>query len=117
MSPWPVGVKIAAPSGPEPLTKSDRNKGANAWSPDGRTLAFHEIGASTGYDLWTLVPGNAPAPFLVTPFRERGAAFSPDGRWPAYASDESGRDEVYVQPYPGPGGKVIISTGGGRSPR
>jgi Tol biopolymer transport system component len=102
----------------EPLTKSGRNPGANSWSPDGKTLALHE-GSITGtgnYDLWTMTLGNDPAPFLATPFRERGAAFSPDGRWLAYSSDESGRDEVYVQPYPGPGGKVTISNGGGRSP-
>ena len=48
-----------------------------------------------------------------TPFQERGVSLSPDGRWVAYVSDESGRDEVYVRPYPGPGGQVIISTGGG----
>ena len=101
----------------EPLTESKNGQGANSWSPDGRVLAFHENGPDTGYDLWILEPGKDPAPFLMTPFRERGAAFSPDGRWLAYSSDESGRDEVYVQPYPGPGGKVPISTGGGRSPR
>jgi serine/threonine-protein kinase len=54
-----------------------------------------------------------PEPFLVTPAQERGVSLSPDGRWVAYVSDESGRDEVYVRPYPGPGGQVTISTGGG----
>ena len=57
-----------------------------------------------------------PVPFLVTPFNERSPSFSPGGRWLAYVSDESGRDEVYVQSYPGPGGKVPISTDGGREP-
>ena len=58
-----------------------------------------------------------PVPFLVTPFSERAGAFSPDGRWLAYVSDESGRDEVYVRPYPpDPSQEVTISTDGGRGP-
>jgi hypothetical protein len=55
-------------------------------------------------------------PFLRTPFTEGAANFSPDGRWLAYISDESGRPETYVQPYPGPGGKWQISTTGGTEP-
>ena len=55
-------------------------------------------------------------PFLITPFAERTPAFSPDGRWVTYYSNESGRYEVYVRPFPGPGGKWQISTGGGRFP-
>jgi serine/threonine-protein kinase len=54
--------------------------------------------------------------FLRTPFDERGATFSRDGRWLAYTSNESGRDEIYVRPFPGPGPKWQISTGGGSEP-
>ena len=54
-----------------------------------------------------------PYAYLQTPFNERMPAFSPDGRWLAYASDESGRFEVYVQRFPGPGEKIMVSTGGG----
>ena len=54
--------------------------------------------------------------FLSSPFEEREPMFSPDGRWLAYWSNESGREEVYVRPFPGPGGKSVISTGGGSSP-
>ena len=57
-----------------------------------------------------------PSPFLQTPFSEAEPKFSPDGRWLAYVSDESGRREVYVQPFPGPGGKWQISTEGGTEP-
>ncbi|MCH8269243.1 MAG: PD40 domain-containing protein [Acidobacteria bacterium] len=57
-----------------------------------------------------------PQPFLQTQFSEGPAVFSPDGRWLAYVSDESGRFEIYVQPFPGPGGKWQISTGGGTEP-
>ncbi len=53
---------------------------------------------------------------MQTTFNERGAAFSPDGRFLAYVSDESGRDEIYMQPFPGPGGKLAVSTDGGNAP-
>lgn len=64
-----------------------------------------------------LVGERQPKPFLKTPFDELDARFSPDGRWLAYQSDESGRVEVYVQPFPGPGGKWRVSAEGGASPR
>jgi serine/threonine-protein kinase len=93
--------------------------------PDGRRLAFHELDPDTGWDLWTLgldvsdpdhpKPGK-PEPFLRTPFNERSPAVSPDGRWIAYESDESGRNEVYVRPFPGPGGRWQISNAGGQLP-
>ncbi len=59
----------------------------------------------------------APRGFAVTSFRETGAVFSPDGNFIAYTSDESGTDEVYVAPYPGPGGRLPVSRGGGALPR
>lgn len=58
-----------------------------------------------------------PFPFLSTPFSEMQGVFSPDGKWVAYQSDESGRFEIYVRPFPGPGGQWQVSTGGGISPR
>lgn len=58
-----------------------------------------------------------PFPFLSTPFNEQQGAFSPDGKWVAYQSNESGRNEIYVRPFPGPGGQWQVSTGGGTSPR
>ena len=57
-----------------------------------------------------------PRPLLVTRFYERGAVFSPDGRWLAFVTDESGRAEVYIQPFPGPGAKVPMSNNGGLQP-
>jgi hypothetical protein len=56
-------------------------------------------------------------PFLATPFLETDGRFSPDGRWLAYESDESGRSEVYIRPFPGPGKKLAVSIGGGLAPR
>jgi Tol biopolymer transport system component len=87
-------------------------------SPDGQTLAFSKSGPSTGSDIWVLsLKGERKAqPFLQTPANESGALFSPDGYWLAYQSDESDRWEICVRPFPGPGGKVQISTEGGVEP-
>jgi serine/threonine-protein kinase len=88
-----------------------------SWSPDGQFLAFHENNPGTKKDIWVLRLSDRKAePFLLTPFNEGGPTFSPDGHWLAYISDESGRQEIYVQPYPGPGGKWQISTEGGSEP-
>jgi serine/threonine-protein kinase len=87
-----------------------------SWSPDGRVLAYYEAHPETLRDIWLLPTGGEPEPFLITSFEERAPAFSPDGRWIAYVSDQSGRDEVYVRPYPGPGPAFTVSTGGGREP-
>jgi len=104
--------------GEEPLVGDQYNQFPTSWSPDGRALAFYEDHPETRRDVWVLSMGaeRTRSPILKTPFQERAPAFSPDGRWLAYVSDESGRDEVYVLPYPGPGGKVAISTGGGTEP-
>nr|MDQ5872485.1 hypothetical protein [Acidobacteriota bacterium] len=103
----------------EPLLASNALKFALDWSPKGRVLLFqvNDPRAKTGWDLWTCSTADRKAtPFLQTPFTEILARFSPDGRWIAYTSNESGKDEVYVVPFPGPGGKWQISTSGGRAP-
>ncbi len=87
-----------------------------SWAPDGSTLAFHERKPNGERDIWVVSPGNDPVPFLLTPFDERLPRFSPDGKWLAYVSDESGRNDVYVQPFPGPGPKWLVSTDGGIDP-
>jgi eukaryotic-like serine/threonine-protein kinase len=103
--------------GLERLTTSDRTHVPMSWSPDGKFLAFMESSPSTGYDIWVLRLGDRKAlPFLQTPFSESAPRFSPNGRWLAYLSNESGRYEIYVQPYPGPGRKLQVSTEGGTEP-
>jgi serine/threonine protein kinase/Tol biopolymer transport system component len=103
--------------GLERLTTSPNSNVPMSWSPDGQLLAFMDSNPSTGLDLWVLRLGDRKAqPFLATPFNESVPRFSPDGHWLAYVSNESGRYEVYVQPYPGPGGKWQISTEGGTEP-
>ena len=93
---------------------------AHDWSRDGKFLLFSEAGKSSSWDLWTLdlqAKGAKPVPYLQTPAGERSGAFSPDGHWIAYESDESGRDEVYLQSFPLGGGKFQVSTAGGATPR
>jgi hypothetical protein len=103
--------------GLERLTTSDYVEAPFSWSPDGQLLAFIELNPTTGFDIWVLRLSDRKAqPFLRTRFNETAPRFSPDGRWLAYISDESGRFEIYVQPYPGPGGKWQISTEGGMEP-
>jgi serine/threonine-protein kinase len=97
-----------------------------SWRPDGKVLAFSQLNPDTSLDIMTLsVEGNEksgwkPAelkPFLNSRFSEGYPTFSPDGRWLAYRSDESGNNEVYVRPFPSEGGKWQISTGGGLFPK
>jgi hypothetical protein len=89
------------------------------WSPDGRFLLFEQTSPTTESDIWVLpVQGDrSPHPYVATRCSEAEAHFSPDGKWVAYTSDESGRSEVYVQSFPNPDEKVQISTRGGVSPR
>ena len=106
----------------ERLTESKNQQLPTSWHPSGKFLAFSERGPQTSSDIMILkVEGDAtsgwkpgkPTVFLSSPFVEVEAAFSPDGRWLAYQSNESGRFEVYVRPSPGPGGKWQVSTGSG----
>jgi dipeptidyl aminopeptidase/acylaminoacyl peptidase len=81
---------------------------AEAWSRDGKLLLFHDRDLKTGTDLWVLPIGREPSLVLRTEFDEWGGQFSPDARFIAYASNESGRAEVYLQPFPGPGAKLPL---------
>jgi len=93
-----------------------------SWSPDGRILAYYlgpQGTPTNSRDLWMLsVDGDTltPEPFVETPFMERGAIFSPNGRWVAYVSDKSGQNDVYARPFPGPGVEITISVQGGQEP-
>jgi serine/threonine protein kinase/Tol biopolymer transport system component len=107
------------------LLTSDQDKFPTGCAPDGRHLVFlaPQTKGAAADDLWVLplAEGGAkaafdPIPFQQTAFSEDDARFSPDGRWLAYYSDETGRGEVYVRPFPGPGGKWQISTESGDYP-
>jgi len=103
---------------PERLTASEYRQHPSSWSPDGKMLAYQERRPETGWDLWLLSMDGERVrkPLLQTRSNEKFPMFSPDGRWIAYDSDESGQYEVYLRPFPGSGGKKQISTGGGIRP-
>jgi len=105
-------------SGPEELLyTAEVHVHVNDWSPDGMTLLLQFLDPKTGPDLYTLdLESRKATPFLRTRFREHSARLSPDGRYVAYVSDESGQNEVYVQTFPEPGAKLRVSTEGGEQP-
>ncbi len=106
-------------SGPEEQLLVGKNwLFATSWTADGRFLAFSQQDPETGFDIWILPLGGdrKPYPFVRSPFREWFGEFSPDGRWVAYESNESGRSEIFLRPFPGPGGKWQVSTEGGARP-
>jgi Tol biopolymer transport system component len=108
----------------ELLLQSDHTKYVNDWSRDGRSLLYQEIDPKSMYALWVLPMDGAsgprkPVPLLRTAYDERNGKFSPDGRWVAYESNESGRYEIYVLPFPASaaaGGKSMVSRAGGTQP-
>ena len=101
----------------ERVSEAEQAQWASSWSPDGRSVTY--MTSTTALDLWILpLEGDRkPELYLSTPFAESDAAFSPDGRWLAYGSNESGRSEVYVRPFPPGGGKWQVSDNGGGFPR
>jgi Tol biopolymer transport system component/tRNA A-37 threonylcarbamoyl transferase component Bud32 len=112
-------IMVAAVGGggpPEMYLQDDPSyKDVFGFSPDGRSLVIGRQEAATRRDLWILpLEGDhKPVPYLVTPDYEGSASLSPDGKWLMYDSDESGRNEVYVQSFPQPGHKYQVTTRGG----
>jgi hypothetical protein len=110
--------KPADGSGSEELLfASAENKLPVSWSPDGRFILYRSVQNNGDLMVLPLTGDRKPYPFLSTPFNEENGVFSPDGKWVAYESNESGRDEIYVRPFPGPGGQWQVSTAGGIMPR
>ena len=99
----------------ERLTMGENLQQPGSFTPDGRAFIYSESHPKMNTDLWVLPLDGERKPriLLQTPFTETTGRLSPDGRWLAYVSNESGRFEVYVRPFPGPGGKYQISTAGG----
>jgi len=105
---------------PEPFVRSAHTKYAVSWSAAARLLAYVEVASgTTEEDIWLVDMSGVAKPevFLATRFRESSPDLSPDGGWLAYESDESGRNEVYIRPVRRGGGKLQVSTTGGRWPR
>jgi Tol biopolymer transport system component len=102
---------------PAVLWKSDLHAHVNDWSPDGATLVLEAIHPTRRGDVLVLdTQGGDARPFLATEFAEQAGRVSPDGKWLAYQSDESGRLEIYLQSFPTAGSKVQVSTDGGVQP-
>ena len=101
----------------ERLTEGPNLQAAHAMTPDGSRVIFREDGQQRDLMLMPLQPPRRPQPLIQTMFEERNAELVPDGRWLAYESNESGREEIYVRPFPDVnGGRWQVSTGGGRMP-
>jgi len=123
-------LKAAGGAGAEEaLVASPQTKVPTDWSADGRFLLYYSIDPQTNRDLWVLPLAGDRTPWVLlkTPFDERHGTFSPDGRWVAYQSNESGRTEIYIRPFGGAaasgvaaaaaGGQWQVSTAGGVFPR
>jgi eukaryotic-like serine/threonine-protein kinase len=118
---WSLFITPSAGGGSErQLPDAGFNRSPADWMSQGDVILFAAQDSKQGiWNLWT-VPANGqekPRPYLQTPFNKGGAKVSPDGRWVAYSSAESGRNEVYVQSYPDPRTRLQVSSGGGHSPR
>ena len=114
-------VRTDGNSEPKALVSTAEDELVPDWSRDGKYLLYERVSTETGVDLWYLERDEdsgdwEPRPFLRTPFDESGARFSPEVRYVAYVSDETGQDEVYVRQFPGAGRKWTVSPGGGRRP-
>ena len=114
-----ISVKASTGGDEEVLFESPAVKVLTDWSPDARFLMYYVPDPKTGTDLWVLpLEGQrVPFTFLKTEANELSGQFSPDGHWVAYQSSETGRYDIYVRPFPGPGGQFPISTAGGVHPR
>ena len=110
------GIDPEAPEKTIVTMEQDLNR--PVWSPDGKYLIFDSLTGDHGSDIYLadFSKGKKPQPWLATPFNEAYATFSPDGRWLAYVSDESGRNEVYIRSFPESGTRIQISTEGGTGP-
>ena len=111
---------LGAPPGSEELLLSTSQlKVPMDWSPDGRFLLYDSLDPKRGVDIWALPLEGSRKPFEVvqTDFNERLPQFSPDGKWIAYQSDKTGRFEIYLRPFPGPGSDSPVSADGGTQVR
>ena len=108
-------VRVDGSGEPERLAPSDQGQYMSSWSSQG-VIAFLQADADGIMNIWVLPPDGDPTPFFTSEATEQFPTFSPDGNWLAYTSNQSGRREVYVRPYPGPEPATLISGDGGTNP-
>ena len=115
---YEASLSGSGPSAETVLLETPEHKNPTDWSADGRFILYSVQSPTTGNDLWVLplFGDRKPTPVAQTAAQERHGAFSPDGRWVAYESNESGRSEIYVQPFPDLAPRRQISIGGGTAP-
>jgi Tol biopolymer transport system component len=108
----------SGPGKEELLLKTNEMKIPTDWSRDGRFILYESNSPKTKFDIWVLplAGDRKPIPFLQTEFDERHGQFSPNGKWVAYASNESGIFQIYVQPFPATGVQSMVSIDGGDQP-
>ena len=112
---YSIPIDESAP--PKLLLTRPGGQFVSGWTPKGDALTFYELTNKTARDIWTWSVATQTATLITaTQANERSASFSPDGGWLAYVSNESERDRVYVQRYPGPGGREVVSPPGGTEP-
>ncbi len=117
---WGIYQVLSSGSGTEELLfESEAPKAPMSWSPDGKRIVFWVQDSKNAGDLWVLpLEGEKkPAPLISTQFNETHGQISPDGKWIAYTSNSTGRNEIYVQPFPSGSGRYQVSFHGGDWPR
>jgi Tol biopolymer transport system component len=111
-----IQSKVVGADAADELHRSAHPVFPGSWTPGGEDLFFFEFHPETRSNIWVLSADGGARPWIATEFSEGYPRLSPDGRWLAYVSNESGRYEVYVQPYPGAGERITVSTDGGYEP-
>src|SRR5262249_33791608 len=117
---WGLYVKLADGTAKEELlTESDLPKAPMNWTPDGKFVVYQVDDPKTRGDVWAipLTGDRKPSPIVNSSFNEQNPQISPDGKWIAYSSNETGRNEIYIKPFPEGPGKWQVSTDGGVFPR
>ena len=111
-------LDVGASRPPRPLTFSPNTKYYQDWSRDGKYVLYDQVDEFTGFDEWAapVAPGGKPFPVVRTPFYDAAGRFSPDGKWIVYGSTESGRSEIYLQPFPEGTRRWQVSNQGGNRP-
>jgi eukaryotic-like serine/threonine-protein kinase len=113
-----IYIRDVATGAERPAAVSEGDKVASSWSPDGTMIFYDALGLASGTDIrYVTVADGKSHPYAATQFLESSAKMSPDGKWIAFQSNDSGQPEIYVAPFPPTGAKWAVSQNGGIAPR